>query len=235
VTRPLPEFSWTTQSPQATSPSIIVRHGMQSSAASHVFGPSTTQVDPDIPYREGRQTSHWHHTEDSSTLHWFPRGLNDSVAPSEVREVLPGTVRPTVGVSSSVIAASRAVNVDRRVERSSLPHLLLVTRVADNFRPSLRRIVFMLMCVQRRHLCRVVSIAIRVVSGFTQPHTRPWLRLRRRSLIYCVMSMISCRRLVAIATIRLRVSVKTAHRCWVLVCEAPLGYHSIARQRALTR
>jgi len=34
-----------------------------------VFGPSTTQVDPDIPYRKSRQTTNWHHTEDPSTLH----------------------------------------------------------------------------------------------------------------------------------------------------------------------
>jgi len=34
-----------------------------------VFGPSTTQVDPDIPYRESRQTTNWHHTEDTSTFH----------------------------------------------------------------------------------------------------------------------------------------------------------------------
>ena len=57
VTRPLPDFSWTSQSPQATSPSVIVRQPTHTSpgpwppVASHVFGPSTTQVDPDIPYR----------------------------------------------------------------------------------------------------------------------------------------------------------------------------------------
>jgi len=68
VTRPLPEFSWTTQSPQATSPSIIVRPGMQSSAASHVFGPLTTQVGSENPPREDFQTSHWSHTEDSRPL-----------------------------------------------------------------------------------------------------------------------------------------------------------------------
>jgi len=69
VTRPLPDFSWTTQSPQATSPSVIARSGMQSPAASHVFGPSTTQVGSENPTRESRQTSHWYHTEDTSTLH----------------------------------------------------------------------------------------------------------------------------------------------------------------------
>ena len=86
-----------------------------------------------------------------------------------------GTVRPTVGISASAIAPLRAVNVDTRVERLSLPHFVASDTRADNFRPSLRRIVFMLMCVQRRHLCRVVSIVIRIVSGFTQPrlHTQP--------------------------------------------------------------
>jgi len=70
VTRPLPEFSWTSQSPQATSPSVIARQptrtspGPWPSVASHVFGPSTTQVDPDIPYRKSRQTSHQPHTQD---------------------------------------------------------------------------------------------------------------------------------------------------------------------------
>ena len=55
MTRPLPEFGWTSQSPQATSPSVIVRQPTYTSpgpwppVASHVFGPSTTQVDPDLP------------------------------------------------------------------------------------------------------------------------------------------------------------------------------------------
>ena len=35
--------------------------------ASHVFGPSTTQVDPDLPDRESRQTINWHHTEDPTS------------------------------------------------------------------------------------------------------------------------------------------------------------------------
>jgi len=70
VTRPLPEFGWTSQSPQATSPSVFVRQPTRSSpgpwppVASYVFGPSTTQVDPDIPYRESRQTTHQPHLED---------------------------------------------------------------------------------------------------------------------------------------------------------------------------
>ena len=57
VTRPLPEFGWTSQSPQATSPSVITRQPTRASpgpgppVASHVFGPLTTQVDPDSPDR----------------------------------------------------------------------------------------------------------------------------------------------------------------------------------------
>jgi len=84
VTRPLPEFSWTSQSPQATSPSVIVRQPTHTSpgpwppVASHVFGPSTTQVDPDIPYRESRQTTHQPQTEDPEhfqKLRRFKQGL----------------------------------------------------------------------------------------------------------------------------------------------------------------
>ena len=75
VTRPLPEFGWTSQSPQATSPSVITRQPTRTSpgpwppVASHVFGPSTTQVDPDLPDRESRQTTNWHHTQDPGSLH----------------------------------------------------------------------------------------------------------------------------------------------------------------------
>ena len=58
VTRPLPDFSWTTQSPVATSPSVIVRPGTQPPAASHVFGPLTTQVDPENPHREDHTSLH---------------------------------------------------------------------------------------------------------------------------------------------------------------------------------
>ena len=73
VTRPMADVSWTSQSPQATSPSVIIRQptrtspGPWPSVASHVFGPSTTQVDPDVPGRESRQTSH--QTQDSGPLH----------------------------------------------------------------------------------------------------------------------------------------------------------------------
>jgi len=70
VTRPMADVSWTSQSPQATSPSILIRQPTRTSpgpwppVASHVFGPSTTQIDPD---RESRQTSH--QIEDSGPLH----------------------------------------------------------------------------------------------------------------------------------------------------------------------
>ena len=53
VTRPMADVSWTSQSPQTTSPSVITRQPTRTSSgpwppmASHVFGPSTTQVDPD--------------------------------------------------------------------------------------------------------------------------------------------------------------------------------------------
>ena len=79
VTRPLADVSWTSQSPQATSPSVIARQPTYTSpgpwppVASHVFGPSTTQVDPDLPDRESRQTTDWHHTQDPGSLH--KRGL----------------------------------------------------------------------------------------------------------------------------------------------------------------
>jgi len=69
VTRPLPDCSWTTQSPQATSPSVIVRPGMQSPAASHVFGPSTIQVGPENPTMENLEHLHGSHSEDSTSLH----------------------------------------------------------------------------------------------------------------------------------------------------------------------
>ena len=44
VTRPLADLSWATQSPVATSPSVLARSGTQPPAESHVFGPLTTQV-----------------------------------------------------------------------------------------------------------------------------------------------------------------------------------------------
>ena len=92
VTRPLADVNWTSQSPQATSPSLIARQSTRTSpgpwppVASHVFGPSTTQVDPDN--RESRptiqigsgnphwseiiqhpNTLHWLHTKNQTTLH----------------------------------------------------------------------------------------------------------------------------------------------------------------------
>ena len=75
VTRPLPEFSWTTQSPQATSPSVIVRQPTRTSpgpwppVASHVFGPSTTQVGSENPTREDLEHLHGSHMEPIQTLH----------------------------------------------------------------------------------------------------------------------------------------------------------------------
>jgi len=80
VTRPLADVSWTSQSPQATSPSLIARQSTRTSpgpwppVASHVFGFSTTQVDPDN--RESRQTiqigsgnPHWSEIQHPGTLH----------------------------------------------------------------------------------------------------------------------------------------------------------------------
>ena len=67
VTRPMADVSWTSQSPQATSPSVIARQptdispGSWPPVASHVFGPSTTQVDPNSPDRP-----------ETGTLPWFP-------------------------------------------------------------------------------------------------------------------------------------------------------------------
>jgi len=138
----LPDVDWTSQSPQATSPSLIARQSTRTSpgpwplVTSHVFGPSTTQVDPDIPYRESRQTTHQPHTDDFSTaLHWLPRELSDFAAPSEVREVSQRTVRPTVGISASAIAPLRAVNVDTRVERLSSPHFVASDTRRGQFSP----------------------------------------------------------------------------------------------------
>jgi len=48
--------------------------------SSHVFGPSTTQVDPDLPDRESRQTTNWHHKQDpTGSLHMFTifKGYDD--------------------------------------------------------------------------------------------------------------------------------------------------------------
>jgi len=75
VTRPSADVSWTSQSPHAISPSVITRQPTRTSpgpwppVASHVFGPSTTQVDPDSPDRESCQTMNYHPTEKPSTLH----------------------------------------------------------------------------------------------------------------------------------------------------------------------
>ena len=73
VTRPMADVSWTSQSPQATSPSIIrqptrTSPGSWPSVASHAFGPSTTQVEPDTV---SRQTTFSHLTEDPGPLHIY--------------------------------------------------------------------------------------------------------------------------------------------------------------------
>jgi len=78
VTRPLADISWTSQSPQATSPSVIARQptctspGSWPPVASHVFGPSTTQVDPNSPDRPETGTLPWF-PPDSRTLHYLTR------------------------------------------------------------------------------------------------------------------------------------------------------------------
>ena len=54
VTRPMADVSWTSRSPQAASPSVITRQPTRTSpgpwppVASHVFGPLTTQVEPEV-------------------------------------------------------------------------------------------------------------------------------------------------------------------------------------------
>ena len=128
VTRPMADVSWTSQSPQATSPSVITRQPTRTSpgpwppVASHVFGPSTTQVDPDLPDSGSRQTINWQETQDPGTLHWFPHHeFRGSAAPHELCDVSQGIVRPTVDISTSV-ASSRAV--DTRIERPSQPHFI---------------------------------------------------------------------------------------------------------------
>ena len=74
ITRPMADVSWASQSPQATSPSILVRQPTRASpgpwppVASHVFGPSTTQVDPNLLVRESSKTINPRHTEDSGPL-----------------------------------------------------------------------------------------------------------------------------------------------------------------------
>jgi len=148
VTRPMADVSWTSQSPQATSPSVITRQPTRTSpgpwppVASHVFGPSTTQVDPDSPDRGSRQTTNWLHTEDARTFHtqddpgsspwqdprtfrWFPHSeFRGPAVHSDVCNVSQGTIRPTVGISHNVVAPSRAVDVDTRIEPPSQPHFV---------------------------------------------------------------------------------------------------------------
>jgi len=81
VTRPMVDVSWTSQSPQATSPSILIRQptrtspGPWPSVASHVFGPSTTQVDPNSPDRPETGTSPWFPPETGSLPRLDPGSL----------------------------------------------------------------------------------------------------------------------------------------------------------------
>jgi len=135
VTRPMADVSWTSQSPPATSPSILIRQptrtspGPWPSEASHVFGPSTTQVDLDPPDRESHQTSrqtiNWPNIQDAGPLHWFPHhGIRGSAAPSGLCDMSQDAVRPMVDISTGVIASSRAVDVDVRTQRSSPPHFI---------------------------------------------------------------------------------------------------------------
>jgi len=67
--------------------------------ASHVFGPSTTQVDPDLPDRESRQTTNWHHTEDPTSsfqLHQLVvRAVRESYQTSRVLNFGPQTTERT--------------------------------------------------------------------------------------------------------------------------------------------
>jgi len=65
VIRPLPDFSWATQSPIATSPPVIVAWPWPP-VASHVFVPLTTQVDPKTPHRTEPENPH---VEDPTSLH----------------------------------------------------------------------------------------------------------------------------------------------------------------------
>ena len=81
VTRPMADVSWTSQSPQATSPSILIRQptrtspGPWPSVASHVFGPSTTQVDPNSPDRPETGTSPWFPPDSESLPRLDPGSL----------------------------------------------------------------------------------------------------------------------------------------------------------------
>ena len=76
VTRPMADVSWASQSPPATSPSIITRQPTRTSPgswppASHVFGPLTTQVEPEVA-----RTFHTSddpgssHQQDPATFHY---------------------------------------------------------------------------------------------------------------------------------------------------------------------
>jgi len=87
VTRPMADVSWTSQSPQATSPSIIrqptrTSPGSWPPVASRVFGPSTTQVEP-----EDARTFHTpddpgsSHLLDTRPSHWLQRDPTEDSRP----------------------------------------------------------------------------------------------------------------------------------------------------------
>ena len=73
VTRPLADLSGTSQSPRATSPSVIVRQPTRTSpgpwppVASQAFGPLTTQVGPVNPPRADATSIR----REPASLHWI--------------------------------------------------------------------------------------------------------------------------------------------------------------------
>ena len=105
VTRPTVDVSWTSQLPQATSPSIIrqptrTSPGPWPSVASHVFGPSTTQVDPNSPDRPGTGTFPWFppetrtlHSQDAGTLQIILYQCGDSARRSAKKWTTLNTIK----------------------------------------------------------------------------------------------------------------------------------------------
>ena len=80
VTRPMADVSWTGQSSETTSPSVIrqptyISPGPCPSVASHVFGPSTMQVDPNSPDRPETGTSPWFPPDSGSLPRFDPGSL----------------------------------------------------------------------------------------------------------------------------------------------------------------
>jgi len=92
----------------------------------------TTQVGLENPLRTDLEPLHLDPTsiyQGPVHLHWFPRELNDPDVRSEVRYVSQGIVRPTVGISPSVMASSRDVTVDTRAGRPLSPFVDSDTQV----------------------------------------------------------------------------------------------------------